>query len=70
MIGSPTRLSPAADPGQDETVLVINDEPTVRMLVAVVPEEAGYARASGLFWPADTQSRPVDAGRDVPTRQG
>ena len=32
----------ATDPGQGETVLVIDDEPTVRMLVAEVLDEAGY----------------------------
>ncbi len=32
----------AADPGQGETVLVIEDEPMVRMLMVEVLEEAGY----------------------------
>ena len=31
-----------ADPGRGETVLVIDDEPTVRMLMVEVLEEAGY----------------------------
>jgi PAS domain S-box-containing protein len=35
-------MPPSADPGHGETVLVIDDEPTVRMLMVEVLEEAGY----------------------------
>jgi PAS domain S-box-containing protein len=35
-------LPHAADPGHGETVLVIDDEPTVRMLIVEVLQEAGY----------------------------
>jgi PAS domain S-box-containing protein len=34
--------APVGDPGRGETVLVIDDEPTVRMLMVEVVEDAGY----------------------------
>ena len=39
----PTRRAPSAG----ETVLVVDDEPTVRMLVTEVLEDLGYARHRG-----------------------
>ena len=41
--GDAPETAHAADPGQGETVLVIDDEPTVRMLMVEVLEESGYA---------------------------
>ncbi len=35
-----------ADPGQGETVLVVDDEPTLRMLITDVLEESGYTVVS------------------------
>ena len=40
---APPHLADAPRAGTDETVLVVDDEPTVRMLVTEVLEELGYA---------------------------
>ena len=41
------RRADAGEPAHGETVLVVDDEPTVRMLIVEVLEEAGYRVARG-----------------------
>ena len=68
------RARPPREPvesGHGETVLVIDDEPTVRMLIVEVLEENGYRAAGGRRRPlgaagsskSDTAHRPADHRR-------
>jgi signal transduction histidine kinase/CheY-like chemotaxis protein len=53
------------DPGAGETVLVIDDEDTVRMLVVEVLEEAGYATLEAPDGPAGLRILQSDARVDL-----
>jgi PAS domain S-box-containing protein len=55
----------AADPGHGETVLVIDDEPTVRMLMVEVLEESGYAIIEAADGPAGLKILQSDARVDL-----
>ncbi|HEV2675935.1 MAG TPA: PAS domain-containing protein [Aliidongia sp.] len=57
--------APAADAGHGETVLVIDDEPTVRMLMIEVLEEAGYATLQAGDGPAGLKILESDARIDL-----
>jgi CheY-like chemotaxis protein len=54
-----------ADPGQGEAVLVIDDEPTVRMLIVEVLEEAGYRAIEAVDGPTAMQVLQSDARIDL-----
>ncbi len=57
----PSRAAGDRAPAQGETVLVVDDEPTVRMLVAEVLEELGYTahRGGGRRRPACRSCNPT-----------
>jgi PAS domain S-box-containing protein len=55
----------AADAGHGETVLVIDDEPTVRMLIVEVLEEAGYIAIEAADGPAGLKILQSDARIDL-----
>ena len=55
----------AIDPGDGETVLVIDDEPTVRMLIVEVLEEAGYAAIEADDGPSGLQILQSDVRIDL-----
>jgi CheY-like chemotaxis protein len=56
-------LEPAA--GEGEVVLVIDDEPTIRMLIAEVLAEAGYAVIEAPDGPAGLRVLESNAGIDL-----
>ena len=55
----------AGDPGHGETVLVIDDEPTVRMLVVEVLEDAGYIVMEAEDGPSGLRILQSDARIDL-----
>jgi CheY-like chemotaxis protein len=63
-VGPPEAAS-GSDSGHDETVLVIDDEPTVRMLMVEVLEEAGYIVLEAQDGPAGLRILQSDADIDL-----
>ena len=59
------RTSRAPIRGHGETVLVIDDEPTVRMLIVEVLEEAGYVAIEAADGPAGLKILQSDARIDL-----
>lgn len=55
----------AADSGQGETVLVIDDEPTVRMLIVEVLEDVGYSAIEACDGPAGLKILQSDVKIDL-----
>jgi CheY-like chemotaxis protein len=53
------------DPGDGETVLVIDDEPTVRMLIVEILEENGYAAVEAADGPSGLSILQSDARIDL-----
>ena len=62
---TPAELSEAARASVGETVLVVDDEPTVRMLVAEVLEELGYAALEAADGPSGLKLLQSDARVDL-----
>ncbi|WP_233553342.1 response regulator [Teichococcus wenyumeiae] len=62
---APPERSTARRFGQGETVLVVDDEPTVRMLVTEVLEELGYAALEAADGPAGLRLLQSDAPIDL-----
>jgi PAS domain S-box-containing protein len=56
----------AADSGHGQTVLIIDDEPTVRMLMVEVLEEAGYTAIEAADGPAGLRILQSDIRIDLP----
>jgi len=61
----PGELAAAPRAGQGETVLVVDDEPTVRMLVTEVLEDLGYTAIEAADGPAGLQVLRSDARIDL-----
>ena len=57
--------APPSQSGHGETVLVIDDEPTVRMLIIEVLEEAGYVAIEASDGPAGLRILQSDARIDL-----
>jgi signal transduction histidine kinase/CheY-like chemotaxis protein len=55
----------ACDPGYGETVLVIDDEPTIRMLIVEVLEENGYAALQASDGPSGLRILQADTRIDL-----
>ena len=61
----PTERAAAPRAGQSETVLVVDDEPTVRMLVTEVLEDLGYTAIEAADGPAGLQVLRSDVRLDL-----
>ena len=62
---APAELSEAPRAGAGETVLVVDDEPTVRMLVTEVLEELGYAALEAVDGPSGLKLLQSDVRVDL-----
>ena len=62
---APTELAGAPRAGQGETVLVVDDEPTVRMLVTEVLEDLGYTAIEAADGPAGLKVLRSDVRIDL-----
>ena len=64
-VDAPDRLADVAHDGQGRTVLVVDDEPLVRMLIAEVLEELGYAVVEAADGPAGLKVLQSNARLDL-----
>ncbi|WP_246784856.1 PAS domain-containing protein [Bradyrhizobium sp. S69] len=62
---APSETTVTKDGGQGETVLIVDDEPTVRMLMREVLEEAGYVAIDAADGPAGLSILRSDARIDL-----